>query len=114
MIDFLLIIAFMRKYHREFTSENILKNYLENKEQRAKVNECEIDWSTVRNGVPERTLLGPLLFLLYMFNDLLKMMPKKSTFFLIISEGKDWMEFKGILNSLLNIFHLASFKLIVT
>ena len=45
------------------------KSYLTNHTQRCSVNGCLSDFTTLKCGVPQETILGPLLFLIY-FNDL--------------------------------------------
>ena len=41
----------------------LLKNYLENRKQRVFLNGCESEWGGIESGVPQGSVLGPLLFL---------------------------------------------------
>ena len=48
---------------------NLLKSYLSNWKQRVLINSSESDWGQIESGVPQGSVIGPLLFLIYK-NDL--------------------------------------------
>ena len=50
---------------------NWFKSYLENRKQYVIYNNCKFDMGTITLGVPKGSILGPLLFIIYM-NDFSK------------------------------------------
>ena len=70
-LDHDILITKLRYYGFKSTSIDLLKSYLNNRTQKVEFNDILSDISVLKCGVPQGSILGPLLFLIYV-NDITK------------------------------------------
>ena len=61
-INHSLLIAKLCNYGVSLLSINMIFSYLSNRTHRTKINECFSGRSKIEHGVPQGSILGPLLF----------------------------------------------------
>ena len=63
-----LLIANLHAYGFDKTSTEYLKDYLSHRKQKIKINKTFSNWRNILHGVPQGSILGPLLFNVFLCN----------------------------------------------
>ena len=79
-----------------------LSSYLSNRQQYVLVNDCSSSYNTIKCGVPQGSVLGPLLFLIYI-NDLFNSSHQLS--FILFADDTNIFFLHKNINTLINILN---------
>ena len=72
-----LLVAKLHAYELDIPSLKLLYSYLTKRKQRVKLNGTYRSWSKIIFGVLQDSILGPLLFNIFLCHNLLKAYPEK-------------------------------------
>ena len=89
------LISKLRSYHINEEIIEWIKAYLLNRVQRVNINGCYSKWANVISGIPQGSILGPILFIIYI-NELPDICDSGSQVFLYADDAKIY---KQIYNS---------------
>ena len=67
-LDHELLIAKLNAYGFHLSALKLIHNYLSNRKQRTKINSTYSKWHEILFGVPQGSILGPLLFNIYLID----------------------------------------------
>lgn len=81
------LISKLHSYNINADIISWIKAYLENRVQRVRVNSCFSSWAKVESGIPQGSILGPLLFIIYI-NELPNICDSGSKLYLYADDAK--------------------------
>ncbi len=106
-VDHALLLDKLYRYGIRGIAVDLIRDYLKNRYQVVKVNGVKSKSCKVQIGVPQGTILGPLLFLLYV-NDIFKELPENclaayADDTIVKCIGKSWAEAESQMNVQLSL-----------
>ena len=77
----------MHSYNLNVNAIQWIRLFLCYRKQRVKINGCYSEWTDVISGIPQGTILGPILFIIYI-NDLLEICEEFARIYLFADDAK--------------------------
>ena len=106
-INYGILLQKLNAYGTRGTPNLLIQNYLHNRKQYVEYGSCQSSMNTITCGVPQGSILGPLLFLLYI-NDMSE--TSKLLYFILFADdtnilypNRDLWQLMKIVNSELTI-----------
>ena len=96
-VDQKILIERLEKVDVRCSALDLFKNYLTNRQQKVRINEILSDPLKITTGVPQGTVIGPILFLIYI-NNISKIINSKYDIVsyaddtALVIQGKTWTE----------------------
>ena len=81
------LITKLKWYEIDSNIIKLVESFLTNRLQRVRLEDFFSDWVTVLSGIPQGTILGPLLFLIYS-NDLVDVCYEEADLFVYADDAK--------------------------
>lgn len=106
-VDHSLLLHKLNQYGVRGITLELIKNYLSDRKQRVKVGGITSEWVTTLAGVPQGTILGPLLFIVYMddlLNDLEDIISNADDT-AVLCGGSTWDEVVNMTNNNLKVVY---------
>ena len=91
------LISKLRSYKINDKIVNWIESFLKSRKQRVKINGKLSDWQAVLSGIPQGSILGPLLFIIYI-NDLVQVCNQGSKLYLYADDSKVFKHINNILD----------------